>query len=159
MLFFDRIPFVRLSLSSSEWISVLKLATKWYFLRLREIAINELERLHELTSIEKVTFGRKYRISSWVVEGLQELVCRHTSISDEEAIELDSDYMATAYKVYRTRERRILQTISSVTEEIDNIFNDELEAIQADQKGYSVIIDLPNNAVPVSTKLVWDWSI
>ncbi|KAF8911639.1 hypothetical protein CPB84DRAFT_1842118 [Gymnopilus junonius] len=134
---YPKTPSAQLYLSSSEWLSVLKLATKWYFLRLREIAINELERLHELTSVEKVTFGRQYKVSSWVVQGFQELVNRKTSISDEEAVELDSDNVTTAYKVYRAREGRMLRSFVSVEEEIERVFKGELEAIRADQSGYN----------------------
>ncbi|KAF8190826.1 hypothetical protein BJ912DRAFT_314129 [Pholiota molesta] len=43
----------KLSLSESEWISVLTLSTKWNFLNSRAIAISELESLQSLTSIKK----------------------------------------------------------------------------------------------------------
>jgi len=125
----------RLSLSKCEWVSVLKLATKWYFISLRTMAISELERLQELSSVEKVTLGRHLRISSWVIEGFQELVGREIPITDEEAIDLDFNYITTVYKLFRVRELRILRPIS-VGQEIEGSFQEELAAIQADEKGF-----------------------
>jgi len=120
---------LRLFLSTSEWISVLKLSTKWYFLDLRAMAISELERMQELPSIEKITLGRKNRIYSWVIEGFYELVQRDGTITDEEAKDVDYDYPMTAYKLFRAREQRLKQTRfgTPANLETEEIFKHEVD--------------------------------
>ncbi|PPQ88956.1 hypothetical protein CVT25_005055 [Psilocybe cyanescens] len=128
---------LNLKLSTSEWTSVLKLSTQWYFINLREVAISEIERLNELNLVEKILLGRKYRISSWMVEGFCGLVNNTESISDDEAIDIDSDYITTAYKLYRMREYRITERSPFIAENhIEDIFGPELQSVRADEKGY-----------------------
>jgi hypothetical protein len=91
----------KLSLSESEWISVLTLSTKWNFLNLRAIAISELESLQSLTSIKKITLGRLCFISSWLQSGLTEIVRRTETISNEDAIAMG---YTTAIELFRLRE-------------------------------------------------------
>jgi len=127
---------LRLSLLKAEWISILKLSTKWYFLNLRAMAISELERMQELTSIEKITLGRENKISSWVTTGFLDLVQRGDTITDDEAMAVDFDYITTAYKLFRVRERRIRRMTGSVSQEIEENFKDELDVTRAEEKGF-----------------------
>ncbi|KDR75509.1 hypothetical protein GALMADRAFT_268084 [Galerina marginata CBS 339.88] len=120
---------LQLSMSKDEWISVLTLSSEWRFLRLRGMAISELERLESLTSIEKICLGRDLHISSWVVAGYVELVKRGDPITDEEAIDIDTGYITTVYKLFRIRELWLAKRISSATSTVDTIFKDQLDHI------------------------------
>lgn len=105
-----KIPFLRsdvstkLSLSESEWISVLKLSTKWCFNNLRKIAILELELLNSLTSVNKIVLGRLCSISSWLLAGLTEIADRKESMSDDDIVALDH---ITAIALLKVRELRL----------------------------------------------------
>ncbi|KAF8880232.1 hypothetical protein CPB84DRAFT_1828287 [Gymnopilus junonius] len=125
---------VHISLSHSEWISVLKLATEWNFLRLRKLAISQLELLQKLSPLENIVLGRKCGIPSWVIVGLEAIVNRDTTISEEEETDLDRDYVTTAYKLHRMREQRIR---GMKKDAIGETFKDHLEDIRARQRGYS----------------------
>ncbi|KAH9485722.1 hypothetical protein JR316_0002636 [Psilocybe cubensis] len=125
---------ITVDLSKSEWISVLKLSTMWYFIKLRNAAISELAHSGVLDSIEMVTLGRKYRISSWITGGFVRLIERYDSITDDEAIDIDSTYVTTAYKLYRMREDRIKNRWN--VSDVEVVFGPELQAIRQDEEGY-----------------------
>jgi hypothetical protein len=87
------------SVSKDEWISVLKISTLWRCFSLRGIAIQALKSdIHsdlfsqsnsgtQLTPMERIIFGRKYSILSWVVAGYAALV-RKGKVSDSEMEEI-----------------------------------------------------------------------
>ncbi|KDR81819.1 hypothetical protein GALMADRAFT_58610 [Galerina marginata CBS 339.88] len=127
---------LRLSLLKSEWVSILKLSTKWYFLKLRAMAILELNSMQELTSIEKITLGRENKILSWVTAGFLDLAQREATITDDEALAVDLNYITTAYRLFRVRERRITKMSASVLLEIEENFKNELDAIRTEEKGF-----------------------
>jgi len=128
---------LRLSLSKSEWISVLKLSTKWYFVKLRTMAIAELERMAELTSVEKIVLGRKVKISSWIISGFAELIFRENTIDDDEAMDVDSGYITTIYKLFRMRELR-LEGHSVSKKDIHDKFRQELDDVRAEEQGFKL---------------------
>ncbi|KAH6910277.1 hypothetical protein BKA70DRAFT_1466732, partial [Coprinopsis sp. MPI-PUGE-AT-0042] len=74
----------KLRFTKAEWISILKLATLWYFNEIRAIAIKELD-IQGLNPLEKVTLGKAYNISRWLVTGYESLVNEEHAISMEEA--------------------------------------------------------------------------
>ncbi|KDR75510.1 hypothetical protein GALMADRAFT_247952 [Galerina marginata CBS 339.88] len=128
---------LQLSMSKDEWISVLTLSSEWRFLRLRNMAISELQR--SLTSVEKICLGRERHISSWVIEGFGELVHRKDPLTDDEAIDLDANYVTTAYKLFRIRELRISGTrVFSVLKLIQETFKDTLESIMEEERTFGV---------------------
>ncbi|KAF8872060.1 hypothetical protein CPB84DRAFT_1800142 [Gymnopilus junonius] len=97
---------LQLNLSQEEWVSVLKLSTKWKFLRLREMSKKELDKMPrvESWSLQKVSLGWQLYITSWVSEGLVELARRHDIITEEEALQIDLQIPRAACKLYRIRE-------------------------------------------------------
>jgi hypothetical protein len=133
------------SLSEEEWISVLTLATRWRFLRVREIARVVLVHLDTLTSVEKICLGRDLSISSWVVDGFVELVQAKT-IADEDALQIDNGAETTAYKLFRIRELRIVAGLRKKEEEkvagktcstrrkVEKIFKKELDRLRTKEK-------------------------
>ncbi|TFK19169.1 hypothetical protein FA15DRAFT_697682 [Coprinopsis marcescibilis] len=60
-------------LTKEEWLSVLKLATKWDMMDIRKTAIQWLSRPNVLTSNEKLSLGREFRVRDWVAVGIKEL--------------------------------------------------------------------------------------
>jgi len=128
---------LQLSLSKPEWISVLTLSSEWGFLRLRRMARDEMQRMELLTSVEKICLGRELRISSWVMKGFEELVERADTITDDEAIDLDSDFVTTVYKLFRMRELRIAGTLPSARQKVEEIFKEELERTRREEKGFT----------------------
>jgi hypothetical protein len=139
------------SLSEEEWISVLTLASRWRFLRVREIARVVLIHLDSLTSLEKICLGRNLSIPSWVVDGFVELVHAAT-ITDEEALQIDIGAETTAYKLFRIRELRIAGKLRTEEEEIfkevagklcsartkvEEIFKEELDCLRTTEKMFT----------------------
>jgi hypothetical protein len=125
-----------LKLTKEEWISVLTLASRWRFLRVREIVRVVLVHLNTLTSVEKICLGRDLLISSWVVDGFVELV-QATTITDEEALQIDiGGAETTAYKLFRIRELRIAGELSSAKTKVEEIFKEELDYLRTTEKTF-----------------------
>jgi len=115
---------------------VLKLSNTWFIARLRALAIFELNRLNEISSIQKVQLGRDQKVSKWVVEGFKELISASSPITIEDAIDLDIGSIATTYRLCRIRERRLLRTVSSVSREIEDAFREELHEIRTHEEAF-----------------------
>ena len=128
----------KLSLSKKEWTSVLTLATKWKFRRVRKMAILALECSIQgsrcLTSLEKICIGRILFIPSWVIDGFVGLVQAKT-ITDEEALNIDNDKWSrttvTACKLFRIRELRITGNLSCARKKVEEIFENELAYLRS----------------------------
>jgi len=122
-----------LSLSKLEWISVLKLSTVWRFLNLRKLSREKLETTAELrlTSTEKIILGRKVHISSWVIEGYEELVLGDETIEDEDAVEIG---LLDTLWLFRIRERLLRGRVPPpwpVAMTLEETFQGELNDIRA----------------------------
>ncbi|TFK20807.1 hypothetical protein FA15DRAFT_673156 [Coprinopsis marcescibilis] len=65
---------VDLQLKKEEWVSVLKLATKWDMTDIRKTVIRSLSVGNTLTSTEKLSLGREFRVRDWVAAGIKALV-------------------------------------------------------------------------------------
>ncbi|KDR75546.1 hypothetical protein GALMADRAFT_140184 [Galerina marginata CBS 339.88] len=141
-----------ISLTKSQWTSILKTSTEWYFLPLRKAAISELMTTrHALDAFEKILLGRQLKIAIWIIQGYQELVQRDDTISNAEAIilEVNSDpHGLTALSLLRIREQKIRlkfgskaknMTQSLVRLEIEKEFQTELKAIRAMEEGYGAV--------------------
>jgi hypothetical protein len=131
------------SLSRNGWISVLILASKWRFLHVRARAIVSLKYLRvPLKPSEKIQLGRDQSIPSWVIDGFVELV-QATTITDEEALKIDSGAETTAYKLFRIRELRLgiageLLCHGSVKTKVKEIFKEELDRLRSTEKIFSI---------------------
>jgi hypothetical protein len=73
-----------------QWISVLKLASKWRFNDLRKAAIHELHEYRDLTTIERTLLAREYDIPAWLIQGYSALVIELHSL--DSAAESDVAY-------------------------------------------------------------------
>ncbi|TFK19485.1 hypothetical protein FA15DRAFT_708927 [Coprinopsis marcescibilis] len=65
---------IDIQLKKEEWVSVLRLATKWDMTDIRKTAIRSLCAPHTLTSTEQLAFGREFRVRNWVDAGIKALV-------------------------------------------------------------------------------------
>ena len=117
------------SLSKEEWLSILTLASRWKFLRLRKAAIFALDHLTTLTSLSKILFGRDLSIPNWVIDGFVGLV-HATTITDEEAHQIDSGAENTVYKLFRIRELRIAGKLTCAKTKVEEIFKEELDRLR-----------------------------
>ncbi|KAH6893977.1 hypothetical protein BKA70DRAFT_796348 [Coprinopsis sp. MPI-PUGE-AT-0042] len=84
-------------LSFDEWLSVLKLSSKWLFNDLRDESIRKLGAL-PMTPIQRVLLARQYSIPAWLIEGYVRILNRMSPtlespcfISKEDARELGWD--------------------------------------------------------------------
>ncbi|KAJ6618890.1 hypothetical protein B0H10DRAFT_1947289 [Mycena sp. CBHHK59/15] len=94
-----------------EWISVLKLATMWYFLDLRGLAIKRLA--GQLTdSVERIVLARKYDVADWLRRGYTDLARREQGISADEAALLGWE---CAFRISQVREEAIKSYSSSLS--------------------------------------------
>lgn len=106
---------------------------------MRKIARVELERLGSLTSLEKVCLGRDIYIPAWVISGFIGFITA-TTITDDEALKIDSAIMTTAYKLFRIRELRITDRIistSDVKTEVEEIFREELNRLRSEERAFN----------------------
>jgi hypothetical protein len=124
---------LRLSLSKAEWVSILKLSTKWRFLDLRKMAKSELEAGQELTSVEKIVLGREFYDSSWISTGYRELVQKSDTITDDEAIDIE---LPTAINLCRIREIMLRQSLTCALIALKNVFAKELSTICEEEINY-----------------------
>jgi hypothetical protein len=98
----------------------------------------ELGRLGSLTSLEKVCLGRDLSIPAWVISGFVGFITAIT-ITDDEALKIDSTIMTTAYKLFRIREQRIARSISTsdVKTKVEEIFQEELNRLRSEEKTFN----------------------
>jgi len=126
------------TLSFAEWVSVLDLSTKWYFVEFRRLAIAKITTLCD-DVIEKIRLGRKYRVYSWLFVGYEQLARRTEKISDDEAKIIG--YLTTIF-IYGVREKAYSHLHSAVYSPLDykaticRTFAQELADVEADERGY-----------------------
>ena len=119
-------------MSYDEWVSVLKLTTKWRFVECRQLAIAELSVLCDDSPITKILLGREYRVSRWLISGYEQLARRSQKISHDEAKLID---YPTAFSVCIVREE-ISSSSLDCLEVIHREFEKELTDVEADERGY-----------------------
>jgi len=118
-------------------MSILKLATMWYFLEIRKVASQTLETFG-MSSVEKIVLGREASVSKWVAEGYRELVASE-SISNGKVDVIGSE---TIIKLYRLREERMKRisfnplSLVVLRTSVELAFKDELSGIRAVESGY-----------------------
>lgn len=123
---------LQLALSKEEWISILKISCPLFFLRLREMAISELERCRQLSPSDKITLGRECGIPSWLTQGYEELVGQD-SITDHEARIVE--YLPTLH-IFRIRELRLRRTIGNIRKEVEKVFEAEIEIVRGREQAF-----------------------
>ncbi|KAF8641764.1 hypothetical protein AX16_009841 [Volvariella volvacea WC 439] len=112
--------------SSEEWISILKVATRWRFESVRELAISNLSFSLENSPVDKVVIGRKYDAPQLVKEGCEALCTVNTPLTEDEGKSLG---MWTVIKIMQARANIFHSAIEMEKDNqsavIANIFGDE----------------------------------
>lgn len=135
------------------WTSVLKLATQWQFDDVRTKAIGVLGQ--EKDVIRKITLGRQYTISSWLVAAYVELAGRYNSESKlltvEEEKVLGDATVVKLLKIEAERWRAEKEgTDCDLTEKVKEAFKDELmEDEEYRRKASATTAASPSDTAPV----------
>ncbi|KAG1794784.1 uncharacterized protein HD556DRAFT_402315 [Suillus plorans] len=91
-----------LSEPKEHWLTILELSTKWQFLDMKKLAIDELEKL-DIEPIEKITTYDKHKIDKLLLLPAYKLLCKRTTrITDEEGEQLK---IPTLLRIFEARER------------------------------------------------------
>lgn len=75
--------------TAEEWASVLRLASRWSFLELRELAIAELETT--ASPVEKIALARECHVPQWPLNAYADMCTRTRCLSADEAAALGPD--------------------------------------------------------------------
>ena len=131
-------------LKKDDWISILRLATRWCFLNIRKIAIKKLE-TSGLPHLENIILGREMKLSKRLIEGYAGVVASPDAISDEDAAVIG---WQTTVKLFRLREKTYSSRKMSwaglvplLSEKIRDALKDELSGILAEEKLYDTDFD------------------
>jgi hypothetical protein len=98
--------------SSEEWISILKLASKWEFQSLQKRAISELDSI--ATPIEKVVLGREYDIPELRLPAYIDLCKSLVPLTEDDGERLG---LQDVIKIYRVRQELWGRDINPVSSE------------------------------------------
>ena len=90
------------NLTQADWISILKLSTRWYCVEHREKALSRINS-NLFNTAELVRLGRECYVHPWVRHGLHALAGSSDYISPSQT---DKITAKTALDIYRIRERR-----------------------------------------------------
>jgi hypothetical protein len=63
----------RPTLTTDQWISVLKLSTKWFFNDLRKLAISQLSSIR-MDAIDRICLAKEYRVYDWLLGAYERIV-------------------------------------------------------------------------------------
>ncbi|VDB95558.1 unnamed protein product [Peniophora sp. CBMAI 1063] len=139
----SRMPYLTLH----EWLSVVKLSTKWCLDELRVSAIVHCEALlpKDLSPIDRLVLGRELRIAEWMIKTYEEFGRRTALVDGQEREALG---MAAYVKVVELRERSMRWTEKrrgrtraqyDFRRKVQELFGDEL-AMDKDYKPLEVVI-------------------
>jgi len=105
-------------MTREEWLSAIKLSTMWGFVGARELSIERLSKV-KLSPTDKIVFGKKYQVFSWLKEGYAALIKREDVMTAKELYEnaevLGWDTMA---RVLRFRDMGYGASSKSLTRQI-----------------------------------------
>ncbi|KAJ2930138.1 hypothetical protein H1R20_g6952, partial [Candolleomyces eurysporus] len=124
-----------LALSKDEWLSVLKLSTRWLFNNLRKKAIEELA-CSDLGPIEKIQLGKEYNIEAWLLSGCSDLVSREPVISIEDAEKIDWKVAINLYIIRDGVKTDPLADVHTIDDQVRNAFSTDFERIRSSQSLY-----------------------
>lgn len=106
-------------ITRDEWISGLNLSTMYDLKDARSLCIQELSKV-DIHPIDKIVFGKKYRVPAWVKEGYEALITKVKVMTAEELLSnaniVGWDTMA---KVLRLRESGLGSTMQSMLKRLN----------------------------------------
>ncbi|KAF6747349.1 hypothetical protein DFP72DRAFT_972543 [Ephemerocybe angulata] len=131
------------SLSTDEWLSVLKLSSKWFFNGFRKMAIEKLAPLAGMDPMEKVRLGKEYSVEAWLLSGYRELVERDAVISVEDARKVG---LENAIELFGVREEWRANKAITLETRLKSAFFSHFETITAAQPSYMTAEDKEEEA-------------
>ncbi|KAK0486332.1 hypothetical protein IW261DRAFT_1454958 [Armillaria novae-zelandiae] len=123
-------------LEKKAWIDVLKLSNMWRLLEIRKIALRQLNSGEDkLSHIEKIVWGRSYKVADWVITGYCGLVDHGQVLSLDEGARIGvpgvlgiwrSQNVSRAHTGYHRRDTKTI-VLEMFEEEIKEIRREEAE--------------------------------
>ncbi|KAF7309190.1 hypothetical protein MKEN_01121600 [Mycena kentingensis (nom. inval.)] len=92
-----------------EWVAILKLATMWRFLGIRQTAIRVLDE-RSMPSIKQVVLGKAYDVPAWLQTGYKRLLRRCANLTKEEARQIGWE---AAFVISQARELHLQQQVGA----------------------------------------------
>ncbi|KAJ7099501.1 hypothetical protein B0H15DRAFT_820494 [Mycena belliarum] len=132
-------------------MSVLKLATLWRFLEIRELAMKELTcRVESLECFQRILYGKQYDVAVWLRSGHTDLARRVNLITLEEATIFTIGW-DLALRIYQAREALLKSSnrFGSVVcggLNVASLFEEEFKAADAASAPYKYVD--PNSPPP-----------
>ncbi|KAJ7625579.1 hypothetical protein FB45DRAFT_750865 [Roridomyces roridus] len=141
------------SLPKDHLISVLKLATLWRILDVRDFAIDNMDR-HVTGTAEGIFLGRTYHVAKWLRSGYYALARSPGSTLIFSEVDLQLIGWDTVVKLYRVREQAVHQHLQELpgrgynyyhydsdsiyaNADVEGVFTEELKRAEADAAEYS----------------------
>ncbi|KAJ2924526.1 hypothetical protein H1R20_g12564, partial [Candolleomyces eurysporus] len=119
------------SFTKPEWLTILKLATLWYFLDFRALAIQHLSG-QLIDPIESISVGREMYVPAWVERGFAALITKKGLISNEDSEKIG---YKTAVNLYIVRQSTAnFDAFDDIKRQIDNtpVLVEELCLLEAE---------------------------
>ncbi|KAG1727468.1 uncharacterized protein EDB91DRAFT_1061124 [Suillus paluster] len=103
-------PKYRLDNKTSEhWLVILELSTRWKFLRMKELAVDQLQNL-EMDPVEKIAIYNKYELdNSLLLREYKHLCTREGRMSIEEGEKVG---LPTILGIHQARERALMSAVA-----------------------------------------------
>jgi hypothetical protein len=135
----------RPSLTDDEWLSVLKLSTKWFFNELRQVAISHLSSV-DMDAIKRIRFAKEFKVYDCLLEGYHQLVERLERPQDTQgpitAREGKVIGLEVALALSGIAIRRLRGTIvGNVKGDLLTAFKDEFDCIQQAERRFMTRAD------------------
>ncbi|KAJ2930126.1 hypothetical protein H1R20_g6956, partial [Candolleomyces eurysporus] len=122
-----------LTLAKDDWLSVLKLSTRWLFNDFRKKAIEELSWLN-LDPIERIQLGKEFDVEAWLQSGCRDLVSRETVISIEDAEKINWQVAISLYIIRDGVKKDAMA--DAIDDQVRNAFSTDFERIKGSQSLY-----------------------
>ncbi|KAG6908822.1 hypothetical protein DXG01_003175 [Tephrocybe rancida] len=118
------------TLSDSEWISVLKVSTKWSMLEIRHLAIEHLSSA-PLALVDRIVLAKECFILSWLRSAYLTLMDAKSELSHYDIVTMEKLGLESSFKLHCAREFALPRRagILAMRNNIDEEFEAELETL------------------------------
>jgi hypothetical protein len=133
------------TLTKDEWISVLKLSTRWLFNDLRKLAITHLSAT-QMDAMDRISLAKEYRVYDWLLRGYEQVTYRlltfnatavgsKTTLTAEEGrlIGMDAALELSGVVIRRMRWKEGNGLWKDPKEDILDAFKDEFCCVRRDE--------------------------
>ncbi|KAF7309198.1 BTB domain-containing protein [Mycena kentingensis (nom. inval.)] len=121
-------------LSNEDWVAILKLATMWRFLEIRQTAIRVLDE-RSMPLVRQVVLGKAYDVPTWLRAGYLGLLRRGTKLTPDEAQRIG---WASAFTIAHLRESYLERELATAEGKLINMEPGVNVAPAADEDDWAV---------------------